>query len=124
MGRKKLPDSAYQEVLDLVAQGMSVTKACEMPDTCCEGQFYVWLADDEDGKKNERYARATEARAAREFEKMNDIADDAEEDKNAIAKARLRIDTRKWTLAKMSPNKYGDKLDVNHGGNVIVEIKK
>lgn len=124
MGRKKLPDSAYQNVLDLVAQGMSVTKACKKPNTCSEGQFYVWLADDEDGKKNERYARASDTRAAREFEKMNDIADDVDEDKNAIAKARLQIDTRKWTLAKMAPSKYGDKLDVQHGGNVIVEIKK
>ena len=29
---------------------------------------------------------------------------------------KLRVDSRKWLLSKMLPKKYGDKIDVNHGG--------
>jgi hypothetical protein len=32
-----------------------------------------------------------------------------------INRSRLRVDTRKWLLSKLS-NKYGDKLDLNVGG--------
>ena len=28
----------------------------------------------------------------------------------------LRTEAPKWTLAKMLPKKYGDKIDLNHGG--------
>lgn len=33
----------------------------------------------------------------------------------AVARNRLRVDTRKWMLSKMLPKIYGDKLDMNHG---------
>lgn len=33
----------------------------------------------------------------------------------AIARNRLRVDTRKWLLSKMLPKVYGDKLDIDHG---------
>jgi hypothetical protein len=37
-------------------------------------------------------------------------------DHEHIARCRLRIDTRKWYLAKLAPKRYGDKVDVNVGG--------
>lgn len=33
-----------------------------------------------------------------------------------IEHRKLRIDARKWLMAKATPKKYGDKIDVNHGG--------
>mgnify|MGYP002133705493 CR=1 FL=1 len=36
--------------------------------------------------------------------------------------ARLRIDSRKWLLAKMLPKKYGDKVEHEHSGGVTVEV--
>lgn len=41
------------------------------------------------------------------FEQMLDIADGSSED---VQRDRLRVDTRKWALSRMSPRKYGDKL--------------
>jgi hypothetical protein len=32
-----------------------------------------------------------------------------------VQRSRLRIDTRKWLLSKLKPEKYGDKLQ--HGGD-------
>ena len=34
----------------------------------------------------------------------------------AIARNRLRVDTRKWMLAKMLPRQYGEKLQTEHTG--------
>ncbi len=39
-------------------------------------------------------------------------------DAERVARSRLRVDSRKWMLAKMLPKVYGDKLDLNHGGSV------
>ena len=31
-----------------------------------------------------------------------------------LAKAKLRIDSRKWKVARMAPRKYGDKQQIDH----------
>lgn len=78
------------------------------------------------------YARAKEEQADALVEEMLDIADNKTEDKiateygesgNSVAVARdkLRIDTRKFIAAKLRPKKYGDKLDL--GGTVEQIIK-
>jgi hypothetical protein len=33
-----------------------------------------------------------------------------------INRSRLRIDARKWYLAKLAPKRYGEKVDANVGG--------
>jgi hypothetical protein len=33
-----------------------------------------------------------------------------------INRSRLRVDTRKWYLSKLAPKRYGEKVDVNVGG--------
>lgn len=40
---------------------------------------------------------------------------------DVINRSRLRVDTRKWYLSKVLPKIYGDKLDVNHGGEVAIK---
>jgi hypothetical protein len=32
-----------------------------------------------------------------------------------VARARLRVDTRKWAMSKLAPKKYGDRI--THGGD-------
>lgn len=140
MANRKLPKRAYDRVFELMAQGLSVKQACLEDDTPSETTFYKWLDDDEGGAKAERYSRAREARADYIFDEMIEIADDASNDymerqnrdgsttevldSEHVQRSTLRIRTRQWMLGRMAPSKYGDKLDVQHGGNVIVEIKK
>lgn len=74
------------------------------------------------------YAPAREARAHKIAEDMLEIADDSSIDKTVdaegnirtdhevVARSRLRVDTRKWLASKMLPKVYGDKVDLNHGG--------
>jgi hypothetical protein len=68
-----------------------------------------------------RYARAREDQAATLFDQCLTIADSQEDDiaivdgketvnHDVIARAKLRIDTRKWMASKLAPKVYGDKL--------------
>ena len=79
----------------------------------------------------EQYARAR----ARGYELLADeiieISDDAtgdvietehgpRVDAERVARSKLRVDSRKWMLAKMLPKVYGDKVDLNHSGKVSI----
>lgn len=71
---------------------------------------------------------ATKCARARELQAdlMDDmILDEAEActPENAQA-ARVRIAAYQWRAAKLAPKKYGDKLDLNHSGEIAVGTKE
>lgn len=102
-----LPEVAA-DICSLLADGESLRKVCERPGMPDKATVFRWLAKHDEFR--DQYAKATETRADAIFEEMFDIADEATEESAAVAKARLRIDTRKWALARMNPKKYGEKV--------------
>ncbi|MBK5014435.1 ubiquitin carboxyl-hydrolase [Pantoea sp. S62] len=108
-----LPEVAA-DICSLLADGESLRKVCERPGMPNKATVFRWLAQHNEFR--DQYAKATETRADAIFEEMFEIADDATEESAAVAKARLRIDTRKWALARMNPKKYGDKVsqEIDH----------
>lgn len=68
--------------------------------------MYVWLQKNSDFA--EKYARAREIQADRGVDEMLVIADT---DPDA-ARARNRIDVRKWRASKLAAKRYGDKIQV------------
>lgn len=92
--------------------------------------FCQWLKDDTNLAK--QYARACEIRADKIFEEILEIADESHNDTiidpetgneitnhEVIQRARLKVDARKWMLAKMNPKVYGDKTDITTNGKEI-----
>ena len=99
--------------------------------------FYSWIVDDANLQKLYNYAR--QIRSDILFEEIIEIADNQEEgeevsnefDANGVTvktvikkgdmfkQRQLKIDARKWVVAKMQPKKYGDKLDVTTDGEKI-----
>ena len=82
---------------------------------------FLWIGKNE--KFSEQYARAVESRTDYMSEEILEIADDGTNDYRTyekdgktvsavdhdhIQRSRLRVDTRKWLMAKMAPKKYGD----------------
>jgi hypothetical protein len=78
---------------------------------------------------SDQYARALDARTDAMAEEILEIADDDSEDAvtdpetgatrlNAefVARSRIRVDTRKWLMARMAPKKYGDKVQQEVSG--------
>ncbi|CZZ80708.1 ubiquitin carboxyl-hydrolase [Enterobacter hormaechei subsp. xiangfangensis] len=108
-----LPEVAA-DICSLLADGESLRKVCERPGMPNKATVFRWLA--QRAEFRDQYAKATETRADAIFEDMFDIADSVNEEAAAVAKARLRIDTRKWALARMNPKKYGDKVsqEIDH----------
>lgn len=130
---KKLgrPTKFTQELADAVceqiAQGKSMRTVCAPDEMPAIATLFRWLREHESFR--EQYARATEERSEAFAEETIDIADDSlslaqESDDpkraNALVQAqRVRIDTRKWLMAKMKPKKYGDKLDLTSDGKAL-----
>jgi hypothetical protein len=38
-------------------------------------------------------------------------------DREHVDRTRLRVDTRKWLLTKLKPQKFGDKVEQTHKGD-------
>lgn len=85
-----------------------------------------WLAENK--AFQDQYARAREVQADSWADDILDIADDGRNDtytdsegnertnQDVIARSRLRVDTRKWLMARMAPKKYGDRVTQEHQG--------
>ncbi|MEO0399442.1 MAG: terminase small subunit protein [Pseudomonadota bacterium] len=119
--RKQQPftDDDGEYVLDMVQdEGISVTRACKRIGHY-PSAFTRWVSKGGD-TRTEHYARAREIRQSAVFDEIEDIADDSSNDwleietKNGsktvfnqehFQRARLRIDARKWALARMNPKK-------------------
>ena len=90
-----------------------------MPD---KATVFRWLVSDQ--VFCDKYTRARELQAETQFDELIDIVDqppelakitdkDGEEievkfDSTYVAWMKLRVDTRKWTAARMAPKKYGE----------------
>lgn len=106
-----------QEILRRIAEGESLRAVCRSPGMPAPSTVVSWCADPE---FDEQYTRATNMRADVYFDRLDDVSDEAVEADSGIKVQglRLKADNIKWQLARMAPKKYGDKLDLNHSGEM------
>ena len=97
-------------ICDRIASGESLRMICMEPGMPAASSVYLWLSSKPGF--SDKYAHARAAQADVYAQEIVDIADMCEDP----AKARLQMDARKWAASKLAPKKYGDKLDLNHGG--------
>ena len=111
-----------------IARGQSVRAAARTATMTATATISLWLQQHEDFRV--LYAAACEECADALVEEMLAIADDAARDqkaggkdrqdripdREALARAKLRIETRRWRAAKLAPRKYGDKADAAAAG--------
>jgi hypothetical protein len=110
------------KLCELIASGKSNREACKALHIT-NSAMYSWLQKNREFQ--EQYAHARERQADLLFGEIIAIADELEIEvtykgdtvkldvsATAVARARLRIDARKWIVAKLAPKKYGDKLQV------------
>jgi len=92
-----------------------------------------WLAKHEEFLHH--YARAREVQAYLGEDEIIEIADDASRDfvervvkgrkqivfdKQNVERSKLRVEARKWLMAKRLPKRYGEKIDLNHSGEMSI----
>jgi hypothetical protein len=131
--------STYNEdvaanICDLIAEGVPLRQICRHPDMPAWRTVYAWRAAHPEF--DARFAHARVAGFDAIAEETLDIADDTTNDtligENGprantewIARSKLRIETRLKLLAKWDPKRYGERVDLNHGGqadNPIVAL--
>lgn len=122
----------------LIAEGQSVNMICKGSKFPSKATIFTWLRDKQEFLDN--YTRAKEMGAEAIADEMFAIADDGTNDwmerldkdgqgvgyqvnGEHIQRSRLRIETRKWHLAKTLPKKYGESKQVAISGKVDHEHK-
>ena len=144
MGR---PSDYSQEITTAICVrlglGESLREICRDEDMPDKSTVMRWLASHAEFR--DQYAGAREAQADYYAEEIIEISDDATNDwmerqrtdgsteevenKEVLARSRLRVDTRKWLMARMAPKKYGEKLDIDQKtthevGNSVADLMR
>ena len=112
-------------VFERVANGESLRSVCRDPAMTAIGTVMKWIAND--SQLQEQYARARSMGLDAMAEEILEIADDGRNDwmlrhdkdnegwqfnGEHSQRSKLRIESRKWLLAKMAPKKYGDRVEL------------
>ncbi|WP_325052321.1 terminase small subunit-like protein [Sinorhizobium meliloti] len=127
-GKSQWGAETREKLLEKLSIGKSLREICSAEGMPSESLVRKWVMKDEDF--GAQYARAREAGMEALADEILQIADSQEGDvittedgreivnHDAIQRARLRVDTRKWLMSKIAPKKYGDRLDLNHSGSI------
>lgn len=120
----KFTQAIADEICERIADGEPIRQICLLEHLPGKRTIFTWLNQNEDFRH--QYARAKEDQAEHFAEEVVDIADNGTNDwimresargmdyvalnDEAIARSRLRVETRKWLMGKMKPKKYGEKM--------------
>jgi len=108
-----------QRFLDAIANGATLNDACSSPTSPSRSAIYRWLHKHSEFRNSYDMARAERAQAW--AEEIIDIAENTSGDllpgpggglvqnDAAIQRDRLRVDTRKWLMARSDPKRFGDR---------------
>lgn len=107
----KFSQDLAEKICEQIAHGKSLRAICAEDDMPSATTVFKWLNENQDF--SEQYARARDRQADHYFEEIVEIADSVEAESAAVAKARLQVDARKWTLSKLAPKKYGEKTELD-----------
>lgn len=124
---KRSRESIMADVCELLSEGKSLTATCKLVSDAKVQTVLDWVKNYPELAGQYTHARETGyALLADEIVSISDESCveakyDGEDiklvlDSTAVARNRLRVDTRKWMLSKMLPKVYGDKVTQEHVG--------
>lgn len=125
------PAETRTEICRRLANGESLRKICIDEGMPSKWTVLEWLAKDEEFAA--QYTRARELQAELYLDEIIAISDDSALDTEidpetgaertnheVVARAKLRVDTRKWAMSKMAPKKYGDRTAIDVDGSLNI----
>ena len=111
-------DKLWPEILREIGNGASLIKAINKPGYPTYDSVQKYMRAHPDIKR--LYEEAVEIRADHLAESLIDISEetppeglDGPQLSAWINQMKIRIDTRKWTAAKLRPKQWGERMDVN-----------
>lgn len=93
------------KICSMVLEGQQIRHICSCVDMPHMATVFRWL--NEYPEFAQSYAFAKQQYAELIFDEILDIADQCPPERDAIAKAKLMIDARKYSVSKLAPKKYG-----------------
>lgn len=110
----KLSKKRAKEICDSLASGKSLRETCLPKNRPHRHTVINWLLKEENAWFFDQYTQARATQADVLFDELEEIAKELEGKNDPsmvdVNIAKLRIETRKWSLARMTPKKYGDKI--------------
>lgn len=123
-------DALGDEICNRIADGELLTAICRDAGMPPIRTVTGWLMESREGGKvpvsfQENYTKAREQSVYVREDEITEIADDARNDwmdkqvgdvtirvvdHEHIQRSKLRVDSRRWLLAKVAPHKYGDRM--------------
>jgi hypothetical protein len=95
-----------QTICEMIENGMTLQAICELPDMPTISTVYQW--QDAQPEFAESYARAR----VRKADTLADMVLSEAFNSHDAQIGRLRVDALKWMASKLSPKRYGDKIEV------------
>ncbi|HBD7397091.1 hypothetical protein [Legionella longbeachae] len=132
----KYNDKLAKEICDKIASSSKGTKklCAEHPHWPSQDTLFTWLKAYPEF--SEQYALAKVSQIELLVDEILEISDDASQDQyvneqgvlvsnpQAIYRARLKVDTRKWLASKLVPKVYGNKIDIGSDKDMSEELRK
>jgi len=134
-------NDCFDYIISEIESGKSLRYALSTNGMPSSSTFYEWLEEkdtvgnrtEEAEEKAKRYARACELRELILLDEILEIADKQGEDviekdgieitnHNVIQRNKLQIEARQWVLGKLRPEKYGNKIQQEHSGEITTNV--
>lgn len=115
-GNDPVTPEQLDAVLEQIMDGESLSAIGRTKGSPSKKTVLKYAARDEEFAK--RYAEAMRIRTMRHEHEILEIADSTTAEN--WQQNRLRIDTRKFVLVHLLPEKYGEKVKLEHSGGVTV----
>ena len=133
MGRPSIYSATLAAIIcGRMAEGESVRSICRDKDMPDRSTVSRWAS--ENAEFHSHYTRAEHLRVEVMSDECLEIADDGTTDfitkvgrngveyeavdQEHIQRSRLRVDTRKWLMSKLKPEKYGERVEHEMSGTV------
>ena len=113
MGKISTIEKDFSDILEDIASGLSILKACRERGISKQ-TFFDYI--DADQEKKDQYMRAREQRGEECISRIAEYEEDLKAKKIDSATARVLIDTEKWLACKFYPKMYGEKQAVELTG--------
>lgn len=122
----KYTEAIATEICQRVGEGETLNQVCRSENMPARPTVVSWVLENRAGF-SDRYARARDLQMEHWADEVIDVADDGtndfmekssgDDEKSSwvlngehVQRSRLRIDSRKWLLSKLKPERYGDKI--------------
>jgi|GEM_PF-2955632 len=119
------PETADAQMFEFIrrtADGESMRSICDdnhMPSTTT---ICTWLSKADDGVL-EQYARAMDLRGQRFGERVAELSEKVLETPDLDPnRARVAMDGLKWSAARLSPKRYGDRIEAHVTGELTATL--